>query len=94
VIIRPHEGKERFFHDKHGNLTLFLPPNPPLIGWLASLLASWVVSGSSIKTDFSQLSRLFLFTWAYLEIVHGTSYFRQLLGVVIMVVVLMGVFSQ
>lgn len=85
---------DKIFHDQHGHLSIIQLPNLPLAGWLVSLIASQFVTDIFLKSSLRDLSTLFLFTWAFLEITQGQSYFRKALGGVIMVGILMGIFSN
>lgn len=87
-----HHHKDRFFHDTDGNLAVIQFPNIPLTGWILSLVLSLVPFPHTIKSGFMVLSTTFLFTWAFLELTPRTSYFRQALGAVIMILVLVGIF--
>lgn len=78
----------RFFKDSKGRLVIWQRPNIPLIGWLFFKFLSTIVH--SKQSNFSNVSTAFLFTWAYLEIASGKSYFRRVLGAVIMAAVLVG----
>lgn len=74
-----------FFKDSNGKLAVWQWPNVPLIGWMLFKVFSIILSSPSIKNWSENLSTAFLFTWAYLEITGGTSYFRRFLGVLVMV---------
>ncbi|OGL30887.1 hypothetical protein A3F37_00400 [Candidatus Saccharibacteria bacterium RIFCSPHIGHO2_12_FULL_41_12] len=61
----------------------FQVPNLPLIVWFVALLLARVTAGQW-HALFSVVSFGALFTWAWLEIFHGTNMFRRILGVVVM----------
>jgi hypothetical protein len=73
-------------------MTLWQVPNLPIIGWFSCLVISHFISAGVMKAGFASLSTAFLFTWAYLEITEGASYFRRALGGVVLVSVLMSFF--
>ncbi len=73
----------RFFKDKAGKYKLWQRPNVPLSAWFFFMLISRFVPMAHIQSLSQFLSTAFLFTWAYLEITSGASYFRRLLGLVI-----------
>jgi hypothetical protein len=75
---------DRFWKDKKGRVVIWQTPNVPLIGWFACLLVSRIIGGGTFSSGMSYVSTAFLFTWAYLEIVSGDSYFRRLLGAFIL----------
>jgi hypothetical protein len=80
-----------FFKDSDGQVAIWQWPSVPLTGWLVCKLLSMVIKTGSTKMAFETLSTAFLFTWAYLEITSGKSYFRRVLGVGVMIVVLIGI---
>jgi uncharacterized protein (DUF697 family) len=82
----------KFIIDQNNKFVVWQTPNLPLVGWLLCLVISRLVPAGSVKAGFVDLSTAFLFTWAYLEITKGASYFRRALGVVIMVTILIGFF--
>jgi len=81
---------ERFFRDTNGNLAIWQWPNLPLIGWILFKLLSLVINSSNIRIWSENLSMAFLFTWAYLEITSGSSYFRRALGMLVMIMLIIG----
>jgi hypothetical protein len=78
-----------FIRDRNGNITLWQTPNIPIIGWFVCLVSSHFIPAGVMKAGFASLSTAFLFTWAYLEITGGASYFRRVLGAVVLASVLM-----
>ncbi len=78
---------ENFFKDAKGNRVTWQPANMPLYGWLIFKLFAWILPHGDFENATSQLSRAFLFTWAYLEATQGVNYFRKALGVLVLVVV-------
>jgi hypothetical protein len=94
--IRIHKFVSRcglIFKDSEGNTVIWQVPNIPLAGWMVFKLLSVLVESPSIKSGFENLSTAFLFTWAYLEIVSGKSYFRRALGVVVMTAIVSSYFK-
>ena len=87
-----HEGKESFFRDSKGNIAIWQCPNIPLTGWLVFKLLSALIESDAISKGCASLSTAFLFTWAYLEITSGISYFRRLLGAVVTIAIVVGFF--
>lgn len=76
----PRSFANRLFRDRDGKLVIAQRPNLPLVGWAAALVTRrfiWHNAGLGL------LARAFLFTWAYLELTDGDSYFRQFLGAVV-----------
>jgi hypothetical protein len=77
----------RFWRDANGKVVVAQVPNVPLLGWLLFAGLSWIPGAEAWKNGTSFTSSAFLFVWAYLELVHGASYFRRLLGLVVLAVV-------
>jgi len=82
----------KFFRDKKGNIVIGQSPNIPIIGWSIFMLTSIIVPSGTLKTGFSMLSSAFLFLWAYLELTQGVNKFRQLLGLVVILIVITSYF--
>jgi hypothetical protein len=79
-----------FFKDHDGQLVIWQWPNIPLIGWAVFKVLSLITQAGTLKTWSAHLSTAFLFTWAYLEITGGASYFRRVLGTIVMAALLWG----
>lgn len=80
-----------FFKDKDGAVVIWQWPNIPIIGWLVCATATRLIGAGAAQHLFAQLSTAFLFTWAYLEISSGASYFRRLLGGIVMLAIILGI---
>jgi len=74
----------RFFEDSTGKLVLWQTPNVPLIGWAGFTLLTHVLPAGTWQVFAGYVSFGFIFTWAWLEITSGSSYFRRVLGVVVL----------
>jgi hypothetical protein len=84
---------DKFWKNEQGSITIWQAPNLPLIGWFCFMLASKLASHGTAKSGMQFLSSAFLFTWAYLEIKSGDSYFRRLLGTVVFLMLVVGHFK-
>ena len=73
-----------FVRDKNGRIVISQTPNIPLIAWFLFMLVAHIVGLSYLKNGFEYLSAAFLFVWAYLELTSGSSYFRRLLGLIVL----------
>lgn len=78
---------KKCFYDDNGTLTLFQLPNLPFIVWFGSLAMSSITTGTANRV-FELVSFDALFTWAWLEIFKGDNYFRRLLGLIVMIVII------
>jgi len=63
-------------------------PNVPIIVWLAALIVAQLLNGKAQHVA-QAVSFGAIFTWAWLELFQGVSYFRRLLGAVVLVVSIM-----
>ncbi|MEY9855890.1 hypothetical protein ABH935_001494 [Catenulispora sp. GAS73] len=77
----------RFWRDADGRVVLAQWPNLPLIGWLVFAALAGISGGGHWRSAAEFVSSAFLFTWAYLELTQGVNYFRRLLGLAVLVVV-------
>jgi hypothetical protein len=82
-----------FVRGKDGHVHLVQFPNIPIIGWFASRIVSDFIATGPMKTGFSNVSLAFLAVWSYLEIVHGLSYFRRMLGVIVAILIVYSFFA-
>lgn len=82
-----------FFKDKERHVVIWQWPNMILWGWIVSKLLTMLNTSSQISDGLSALSTALLFTWAYLEITKGVSYFRRTLGAIIMLAIVIGFFN-
>lgn len=69
-----------FVRDAHGNVVVAQPPNVVLILWAVAAIATRLIDVHPWHDGFSWLGSALLFTWAYLELTQGVSYFRRTLG--------------
>jgi hypothetical protein len=74
----------KFITDRHGKVVIMQKPNLAIVVWaVAALLAHLLPHGQSAQ-GFAIASRTALVVWAILEIGWGASYFRRLLGLIVM----------
>lgn len=78
----------KFFKDSNGRIAVIQWPNIPLIGWFVTMLGSLLIKSSPWQTFLEYLSFGFIFTWAWLEITEGESYFRRTVGVIVLLLAL------
>jgi hypothetical protein len=91
-VVDVKQQIRKFFKDKHGNIIIFQPPNPAIIGWVIFLGLSFLFEPGSLQKGSELLARAFLFTWAYLEVTKGVNYFRRLLGGIVLSAILVAFF--
>ena len=83
-----------FFRNDEGRITIWQWPNIPLCGWLIFKIFPMIVDNSQLKASLNDISKAFLFTWAFLEITQGVNYFRRLLGLVVFMALVLGFFKH
>ena len=77
---------DALFKDKQGNIVILQLPNVPISVWLGcTVLAKFISSPATVHHIFEAVGFGALFTWAWLEISQGTTYFRRILGSVVLV---------
>lgn len=76
-----------FFTNKDGELVLFQRPNVPIIVWFLSMILALVTTNPAIHDRFMLLATIALVTWALMEIIWGDSYFRRVLGAIVLTIV-------
>jgi hypothetical protein len=79
----------RFFQDKHGRIVIWQRPNGPLITWFIAMILSKILPYGQLNFVAELVSFGALFTWAWLEIFQGNSYFRRSVGAVVMLIIIL-----
>lgn len=85
---KPRTTVEKFWKDKDGKQAIVDWPNIPLVGWLIFTLVGKFIRAGRLQNTSEYLAFGFLFTWAWLEVYSGKSYFRRILGLLVFVVML------
>lgn len=80
--------KARFFRDKDGNLVLWQWPNIALSLWLICLILAKLLPSGSLRDLTAWLGFGSLLTWAVLELFWGVDYFRRLVGLIVLAIVI------
>jgi hypothetical protein len=73
-----------FVNGKDGEPVLWQRPNAPIILWAAATIVAKFVHASSWHAVVSGIGTIALAIWAILEIGWGASYFRRVLGVLVL----------
>lgn len=85
-------ANRNFFKDAYGHIVIVQLPNITLCAWFLFKLISIILTKGQVKTGFELLSMAFLFTWAYIEMTKGVNYFRKLLGLIVIIVLIANYF--
>lgn len=83
---------KRFFKDKDGKWAILEFPNTILMIWLVIIVANMVITDAEIRKSLGQLGSAVLFAWAYIELTKGSSYFRQTLGGLVLIMLVISFF--
>ncbi len=85
---------DELFKDKQGRLAIWQKPNLLLFLWIISVLLIKLLNINNTTGYFLDLLTLlrfgFIFSWSWLELTNGSSYFRRLLGLIILILILLG----
>jgi hypothetical protein len=76
---------DRTFRDSEGKIVIAQMPNLPLVVGLAATLLQLVLPSGKIQTALDLIAFGALFTWAWQELFEGVNYFRQALGLIVLV---------
>lgn len=79
---------DRTFRDSSGNIVIAQPPNLPLLVALTATLLQFVLPSGNLQAGFDLVGFGAWFTWAWLELFQGVNYFRQALGLVVLVAII------
>jgi len=74
--------------DHEGKVVLWQWPNIWLITWMIALTVSWFLPPGKLTDCLGLISFVALVVWALLEIFKGVNYFRRLLGLAILVMLI------
>ena len=74
----------KFFVDRHGRITIVQSPNPALAAWAGTAIAAHLLSPGNAADGLRVASRTALIVWAVMEIGWGASYFRRVLGLIVL----------
>jgi hypothetical protein len=87
ITIKSMENSlfDKTFRDSEGNIVIAQPPNLPLLLGIIATLLKIVVKSGNIHIGLDALAFGCLFTWAWLELFEGVNYFRQALGLLVLV---------
>ena len=85
------EISNKLFRDNRGNIVVAQFPNKLLMLWGISTIVGKMF-GATIQTYFGYIAFVSIFVWAGLEIYSGSSLFRKILGVSVLVIVLVNRF--
>lgn len=77
----------RFWKNKQGKVIIWQFPNPPLYMWAFATIIGHFMTGRPEQAA-SLIAFGSLFTVGYLELYRGVNYFRHLLGLVILIVII------
>ena len=76
---------DRTFRDSEGKIVIAQTPNLSLLVGLAATLLQLVLPSGRIQTGADLVAFGALFTWAWQELFEGVNYFRQALGLVVLI---------
>jgi hypothetical protein len=79
---------DKFWLDSHGKLIIWQMPNIYLISWAVLTIISLIFTGT-VSNIFLWLGVVAIVVWSLLEIFKGLNYFRRLLGLIVLIVVVL-----
>jgi len=82
------------FRDSNGKIAIIQWPNIPLSGWILFKVAAMISNNSSLIDVFNIFGTVLLLIWASLELTNGTSTFRRILGLVILIFTILNMTSR
>lgn len=81
------------WRNRRGEIVIWQMPNVWLIAWAVLTCVSVLTSSHSMANTFWWLSSGVLVIWALLEIFRGADYFRRLIGLFVLVLIVGGAFG-
>lgn len=77
-----------FFKDKKSRWTIWQAPNLLLYSWLVAKAVAFIIKNGLLHSLSDTLAFGLLFTWSWLELTGGASYFRRGLGLLVLIAVI------
>lgn len=78
---------DKFFKDKHGKWAVWQTPNALLVTWFGAMVLASILTGGRLDRLVEAVAFGALFAWAWTEMLKGDSYFRRVLGFVVLVMI-------
>ncbi|HSX28836.1 MAG TPA: hypothetical protein VLF60_05300 [Candidatus Saccharimonadales bacterium] len=75
---------QHFWKDSKGAIVVWQFPNPPLWGWIFCTLVAHFIGNGRFKDGVQFVGTVLLAYWAVSEVTRGASYFRRLLGILVL----------
>jgi hypothetical protein len=85
---------DKTFRDSEGNLVIAQPPNLPLLVGITATVLELIVTSGNIHIALEAIGFGSLFTWAWQELFEGVNYFRQALGLLVLIGLIASRFSN
>lgn len=82
---QPRTIWDKIWKDKDGNIVIWQTPNVWLWIWIALMLVSIFLNKGKILDVINWAGSASLGMWAVLELLRGASYFRRILGLIVLV---------
>lgn len=75
---------KKLFLTKEGKIVIGQSPDRPLILWAFFFFVAYVPPLNMLQQTFQSIASLFLFVWAYQELIRGVNPFRKIIGSITM----------
>lgn len=79
---------QKFWEDKHDNVVIWQKPNKWLSIWFFTMVLDWFLPRGLIEKSIGVVSLASLIIWAFLELTRGDDYFRRLIGLLVLLVLI------
>lgn len=79
---------DKIFRDDKGDIVIAQPPNLPIIVGVTASLLRLIPSNTYISLGLDLVAFGALFTWAWLELFQGVNYFRKILGLLTLILLI------
>jgi hypothetical protein len=83
---------EKIWRDKQGDIVIWQTPNVPIIAWAVLTVISIITTGT-LSNVVWYIAAAVLAVWALLEIFKGADYFRRVLGVLVILLMVAAFFK-
>jgi len=80
---------DKFWLDKRGQVVVWQKPNIWLTTWFVTVVAGWFVPYGWPSSTVGWVSLVALIVWAVLEVAKGVNYFRRLVGLLVLLILIL-----
>lgn len=87
-MVRKRSFSDKFWHDKNGKFVVWQKPNLFLWIWIVATVMSIIMNTNAVERFMVFIGGIAIIIWSIMEIYSGVNYFRRLLGVCVLMLII------